>query len=114
LGLPTFVAGGVLLGTSLVLAGSRGARTRYRPDPWRTPEWITVLAGAAALGGLLLAASLGVADLHPDYSPLRFPTLPLLPAIAIGFGALPALATPELPADMVPTAAPRLRAKVAA
>ena len=102
LGWPTFVAGGALVLISLTLAGASSSRTRYRPDPWRSPEWLTVLAGAAALGGLLAASAAGVAGLQPDYAPLRFPTLPLVPAFAILVALAPAFATPALPTDAAP------------
>ncbi len=114
-GLPTFVAGGALVGASLVLAGARSTRTRYRPDPWRAPEWITIGSGAAALGVLLLASALGVPGLHPDYRPLTFPTLPLVAALAIVVAAAPAFATPDLPLDASPAASrARVEAEVAA
>lgn len=114
-GLPTFVAGGALVGASLVLAGARSTRTRYRPDPWRAPEWITIGSGAAALGVLLLASALGVPGLHPDYRPLTFPTLPLVAALAIVVAAAPAFATPDLPLDARPAASrARVEAEVAA
>jgi energy-coupling factor transport system permease protein len=114
-GLPTFVAGGALVGASLVLAGARSTRTRYRPDPWRVPEWITIGSGAAALGGLLVASAMGVSGLHPDYQPLTFPTLPLVAAGAIVLATAPAFATPDLPLDARPRPSrARVEAEVAA
>jgi hypothetical protein len=37
--------------------------------------------------------------LHPLYSPLRAPTLPVLPAVGVLCASLPAFVTPVLPAD---------------
>ncbi len=59
---------------------------------------MTVAASAVALASFVVAGRAGVA-LHPDYSPLRAPALPLLPAIGVLLAALPAFATPPLPAD---------------
>ena len=91
---PAFAAGGLLLGASLVLASSSSTRTRYRPDPWRLPEWITLAAGLAALAGLLVSARVGVEGLEPLGS-TSCPPLPVLPAAAILLAAVPAFATPE-------------------
>ena len=41
-----------------------------------------------------------VEGLNPEYSPLRAPTLPWLPAMGILLAALPAFVTPPLPAEM--------------
>lgn len=100
LGLPALAAGGVLLAGSLHASHSSSQRSRYRPDPWALPEWLTVAAGGAALGALVAAGHLDVDGLHPDYSPLRAPTLPLLPAIGVLCGILPAAVTPALPAEL--------------
>ena len=93
--LPVIAVGGALLGLSLVLASSTSTRTRYRPDPWLLPEWATLAAGLVAFAGLALAAHAHVAGLQPDYSPVAFPALPLLPAAAILCAAVPAFATPQ-------------------
>ena len=41
LGVPMLAVGIVLLVASLILTSARSTRTRYRPDPWRWPEWGT-------------------------------------------------------------------------
>jgi energy-coupling factor transport system permease protein len=106
LGLPMLAIGALLLATSLALAKHSASRTRYRPDPWRVPEWTTVLAGGAALGALVLAAHLGIDGLHPPYSPLRAPTLPLLPAIGVLCATIPVFATPRIPNEARPLEVP--------
>ncbi|MEO7557130.1 MAG: energy-coupling factor transporter transmembrane component T [Acidimicrobiales bacterium] len=95
LGLPALLAGGALLGASLVLAGSTSVRTRYRPDPWRLPEWATLGAGVATLAGLVVATRVGVHGVQPAYSPVAWPALPLLPAAATLIAVVPAFVTPE-------------------
>ncbi len=92
LGVPALGAGAVLLVASLALGGGRSDRSRYRPDPWSWPEWLTVACGLAALGGLLLARH----DTALDPSPyLGVPGVPVVAAVGILLGALPAVATPE-------------------
>jgi len=82
-----FGAGIAALVASMVLAGRRNPRTRYRPDPWRRPEWITL--GLAALALAAFAAT--SAGLQASVYPLRAPGLPALPALAVLACALPGL-----------------------
>jgi energy-coupling factor transport system permease protein len=99
LGIPMIALGGALLAASLRAANASATRSQYRPDPWRAPEWMTVASGAGALVALVVAGRLGIDGLHPLYSPLRAPTLPVLPAVGVLCASLPALVTPALPAD---------------
>ncbi len=101
LGIPMLALGAALLAASMraASASASATRSRYRPDPWRIAEWLTVASGAAALVALVVAGRLGIDGLHPLYSPLRAPTLPLLPAVGVLCAALPAFITPPLPAD---------------
>jgi energy-coupling factor transport system permease protein len=89
LGAPMLLAGSALLVVALVSGRGHTRRTRYRPDPWRTPEWLTVASGAAVLTGLVVAGRLGT-DLGGNLSPLAMPGLPLLPAAAVLLAAAPA------------------------
>jgi len=100
LGIPTIVVGAVLLVASVRASASGASRSRYRPDVWRFPEWLTVTAGVGALTTIVVAGRLGVAGLHPDFSPLVAPSLPLLPALGILGATLPAFLTPPLPAEL--------------
>jgi energy-coupling factor transport system permease protein len=99
LGIPMIALGAALLAASLRAASASAIRSRYRPDPWRMPEWLTVASGAAALVALVVAGRLGIDGLHPLYSPLRAPTLPVLPAVGVLCAGLPAFVTPPLPVD---------------
>jgi energy-coupling factor transport system permease protein len=98
-GYPMLAAGAVLLVASFAYAGAQSVRTRYRPDPWRMPEWVVVASGAAVLGTLIVAANAGVDGLRPIFNPLTMPAVPLVPALAILAGALPAFLTPPLPVN---------------
>jgi energy-coupling factor transport system permease protein len=69
LGAPALVLGLAAATTGLWLGGRRSPRTRYRPDPWRWPEWLVSVCGLAAA-----AATAGGA---PETG------TPLLPAAAL-------------------------------
>ncbi len=100
LGIPMLGLGAVLLVASVRASKSSAVRSTYRPDLWRLPEWATVAAGGAAVAALVAAGHLGVDGLHPAYSPLAAPALPLLPVVGILAAALPAFASPPLPAEV--------------
>jgi energy-coupling factor transport system permease protein len=102
LALPMLGAGLATAVLGMASAGRRVHRTRYRPDPWRAPELVTVATGLAValLGWWVAHTQVVVAypgvDLAPYLSPL---------ALVVGvLGAVPALATP-VPASAVPASA---------
>jgi energy-coupling factor transport system permease protein len=98
LGLPVFALGLALCAASLLLGGRRSLRTRYRPDPWRWPEWAVLGSGLAAVAGISLAEALGVPGVQYSATPLTVPLLPALPAAAILVGLIPSFAAPRPPA----------------
>lgn len=91
---PAIVAGAVLCSAGLALGARRVHRTHYRPDPWRAPEWIVAGCGLISAATLYLSTGYNAADLNPTFSPLQFPALPALPAIAILIAATAAFAAP--------------------
>lgn len=97
LGVPAICVGTVCCGGGLALGGRRVSRSRYRPDPWRLPEWL--VTGAALAGVVLLYAtsSYDAAGLTPSFEPLAFPPLPLVPAVAILLAASAAVTAPPPP-----------------
>ena len=95
LGLPLLLLGGLLTAIGFVLGARRGGRTRYRPDPWRAPEWLVVGCGIAAAAAIATASFAGV---YPSTSPPATPSLPLLPVLGLLVAALPAWLSPPLPA----------------
>lgn len=115
LGVPAIGVGAALCCAGLALGGRRVRRTAYRPDPWRLPEW--TVAGSALAGVALLyaTASYDAAQLTPSLYPLAFPTLPLLPTIAIGLAAVAGLAAPPppRPSRLAPQRVPTAAAAVA-
>lgn len=103
LGYPMLAIGVGLAGVGFRLSGRRVRRTRYRPDPWVGAEWTVALSGLAVAVWVLTAAAVDPARLYPSLDPLRWPDLPVLPAVAILIGALPAWLAP--PARRVPARA---------
>lgn len=97
LGIGGFAAGTLLCTAGLALGGRRIARSRYRPDPWRGPEWI--VAGCGIVTAIVLSLHTGYdpAALNPNLYPLQWPALPLIPTIAILVAALAAFAAPPPP-----------------
>ena len=101
LGLPLTVLGGAAVAGGLVLGARRGGRSRYRPDPWRLPEWVVVASGVVA------AVAVGLASAHalfPGTSPPSAPEVPLAAVAGLAVALLPAWLSPPLPRS---TAAPR-------
>ena len=90
LGLPVLVGGVAVCVAGLAVGGRRVGRTRYRPDPWRAPEWGVVACG------LIPAVVLAVAPtgLNPPTTPLAWPGLPLPAILAILVAAAAALVAP--------------------
>jgi energy-coupling factor transport system permease protein len=119
-GLGGFAAGTALCLGGLALGGRRVSRSRYRPDPWRWPEWAVVGCGAVSAIVLCLGSGYDPAALNPSLQPLSWPALPVLPAVAILAAALAAVAAPPPPAgagqpepeESAAGAGPRLAAAV--
>jgi energy-coupling factor transport system permease protein len=84
------------------VAGRRVHRTRYRPDPWRGPEWLVV--GCAAV--VAVTYTLTVHDPVTTGVPYAWPTLRIAPFLATLVAALPAVLTPEVPSGL-PRAVPK-------
>lgn len=97
LGLPMLGTGLVLLTLSLVLGARRDARTAYRRDPWRAPEWVTCALGVLPAALLSYAEGDGWPGITLIQVPLDWPPLPALPASAIGAALLVAWLTPVPP-----------------
>ncbi len=108
LGLPALLVGAVLCVGGIALGGRRVATSTYRPDPWRAAEWAVLGCGLACAVIMIVSSSYDSADLNPSLSPLTWPTLPLVPLLAVVIAILPAVLAPP---PMTP--ARRRRAEVA-
>ena len=93
-----FGAGTAACVAGLFLGGRRVSRSHYRPDPWRWPEWAVSLVGLVSAAGLCVSAGYNPSGLTPSLYPLQWPSLPLVPALAILASALAALVAPPPPA----------------
>ena len=94
LGTGGFAAGAAACLAGLRLGGRRVSRSHYRPDPWRWPEWVVTGCGLASATGLCLTAGYNPAALNPSLYPLHWPSLPLIPTVAILAAALAAVVAP--------------------
>jgi energy-coupling factor transport system permease protein len=97
LGFFATVGGAALCVAGLVLGGRRVRRTRYRPDPWRLSEWVVAGSGAVVAAVVVAGAGFDSADLTPASSPLRWPTLPMVPLTVVLLAAVGGVAAPPVP-----------------
>ena len=89
---PVLAGSLVLAAAGMHVAGRRVQRTRYRPDPWRGPEYVTLASGIAAG---VLAHRVSTTQIEVAYPPLdQMPYLSLLALAAGLIGVVPSLATP--------------------
>jgi energy-coupling factor transport system permease protein len=88
------LAGAVGLGAAILLASSDSGRTRYRPRRMRTTDWI--VAGISVLAPVAMATVSWVGDSSLVWfaSPLAWPALHLVPALALVPLLVPALLPP--------------------
>lgn len=96
LGIPMLLLGVGVAWTGLVVGGQRVRVTRYRADPWRLAEWGVALVGVGVAAVLIATSSVNPSQLYPSLVPLRWPELPLIPALAIVLGSLPAWFAPPV------------------
>jgi energy-coupling factor transport system permease protein len=111
-GLGGFAAGSALCVAGLVLGGRRVSRSRYRPDPWRWPEWLVTASGLTSAVVLTLNLGYDPGALNPGFHPLQWPALPVLPTVAILVAALAAVAAPP-PELTAPASSPSPEPEVA-
>jgi energy-coupling factor transport system permease protein len=104
IGLPLLIAGSLIAGIAVVFGGAGVVRSKYRPDPWRAPEWLAVLSGAAAVVGVLACGRLQPGSLHTSAYPIVAPALPWPAAVGVLLALLPAWLTPRPSADAQPVA----------
>jgi energy-coupling factor transport system permease protein len=95
LGVVALAVGIGLTAVGLSVGGRRVARSTYRPDPWRRPEWLVAGCGVACATVMVAAGSYDPLLLHPSLYPLVWPDLPLLPLLAILVAVLPAGLAPR-------------------
>lgn len=115
LGLPMLAIGVAASVTGVALAGRASVRTRYRPDPWRGPEWLVSGAGVLVALAFAVAAWVGVAGMTAAVDPPVWPGLPWIALVALAVAATPALTAPPVPRMLTDRDLPRpVRQEVAA
>ena len=106
--LPLLLIGITAAFLGMVRAGRRSTRSRYRPDPWAVPEWLTAGSGALAACAAVAQTQLDPASMQALTTPLAWPTVPWIAALGVLLAALPAVVTPQPPGLFAPPAAPRM------
>jgi energy-coupling factor transport system permease protein len=88
----------VLVGGALIVGGlagaAHGSRSRYRPDRWMVGEWLVVVAGLAALAGVVAAGSVNPNALVQPLYPLALPGVPVAALVGILVAGLPSVIAP--------------------
>jgi energy-coupling factor transport system permease protein len=115
LGMPMLL-GGVAVGwAGMALSGRRVERSAYRPDPWAWEEWCVTGIGIFVAAVVIGVSMVDPRALHPSLVPLQWPQLPVVPALAVVVGALPAWVAPptRLPVARPPATAARAVERVA-
>lgn len=107
LGLPMMTLGTAATVIALARAGRSRVRTRYRPDPWATPEWCVSLAGVTVGVAFAAAAWLGVAGMTTPFDPPAWPGLPWVAVVALLVAVSPAVTAPHPPSGEGGTPAAR-------
>jgi energy-coupling factor transport system permease protein len=100
LGLPSLLAGLLLVGAAMLLGGRRTGRTRYRPDPWAVPELLVVACGIVPAAAMFWQVHTDPALLVMA-SPTDIPPVPVVACLGILVGMLPAVLAPPLPRPMM-------------
>lgn len=101
LGTPLLLAGLALAAGGFVLGGRRVRRSTYRPDRWQAAEVLVAACGIASAALMYAAAGAEAVVLYPSTSPMVWPEVTVLPAVAVVLGALPAWLAPAPPRAMV-------------
>lgn len=97
LGLPMLLLGTLMTMVAVLRAGRTRVRTRYRPDPWRAPEWAVAGAGVVTATAFSAAGWLGVPGMSATFDPPTWPTLPWFAVLALAVALTPAWTSPPLP-----------------
>jgi energy-coupling factor transport system permease protein len=95
-GLVMFLVGTAGAVVGLAVGGRQVSRTRYRPDPWRAPEWAVVASAAVCVTTFIVVGWVDPLQLVPILSPLVWPSLPLIPALGVLIAATPAVLAPPV------------------
>jgi energy-coupling factor transport system permease protein len=96
MGWPALVTGCALGAFGVRVSGRRVRRTVYRPDVWRIAETMVAACGVSAAGLMFIAESVTPGALYPPTQPPRWPTLTMLPVLAVAAALFAAFAAPPV------------------
>ncbi|MBS1847308.1 MAG: energy-coupling factor transporter transmembrane protein EcfT [Actinobacteria bacterium] len=105
---PAILAGVTCCAAGLWTGSRRVRRTAYAPDPWDVPESLVVLAGVVCAAVFVVAGG-SIHGMQFGVATLRWPTLPLVPLVAVALAATPAVTAPRPPVRRVRASDPRGR-----
>lgn len=95
---PAFIAVGIgSIVLSMILAGRRSTRTRYRPNVWHASDISTALIGAIVAGLFVVASNVSPSIMTTSVSPPTWPSLSLLSVAGLLIAIIPAFITPTPP-----------------
>lgn len=97
IGVPLLLVSLIVAAVGVSWGSQQVKRTRYRPDPWRWPEWVISASGLIVGAGLVALSSSSSNGLNPSTDPLRWPTASVLVLLVISVGLVPAAAAPQVP-----------------
>lgn len=106
--LPLLLIGLTAALIGMLRAGRRSTRSRYRPDPWAAPEWLTAGSGVLAAVAAIAQSQIDPASMQALTTPLAWPTVPWIAALGVLLAATPAILTPPPPGIFTATAQPRM------
>ena len=78
-----------------LVSAPHGLRSRYRPDRWHVAEWLVVVAGLAAVAGVVATGSNNPNALSQPLYPLALPAGPAIALAGILVATLPSAIAPK-------------------
>ena len=100
---PMLITGVVVSLVAITRSAQSAVRTRYRPDPWWTPEWLVTIAGISVATSVISGMWLSPLAMETSVDPAVWPVLPLIPLIGLVIAVTPALTSPPIPRTFVDT-----------
>lgn len=98
--LPMLIAGIAIAVVATTWASRTSTRSRYRPDPWRGPEWLVSGSGVLVALTFLLSGQWWTFAMLTQTDPPTWPALPWLPLVGLALAATPARTAPPVPQVM--------------
>lgn len=102
IGTPLIAFGIIASSLGLYLSGKNSVRTRYRPDPWRAPEWLIAASGVLAACVFSAANWTSAPALQPSTIPPQWPAVPWFAWLVFALALVPTIAAPPPVVDSEP------------